>query len=167
VQPVLDIADAFRPQRFDEAEVHNCGEPYEESMDRLNVETSYRTKFVYLRSGLDESSKLFPASSVHAIFLIDVIEHVEREKVLASLERLKRIALRQITRRTPGGFMPQDSLPDGADTWSMGGGERQRAGSGWFPNEFEAGDGCTAIACQDFQKCDWNGRPMEKHFGAT
>ena len=166
VQSLLDIGCAFRPQDFVEARVHICCEPCEEYMDRLIVETSGCAKFVYLRSDLEESSKLFPPSSVDSVFLIDVIEHVEREKGLASLERLKRIARKQIAIFTPVGFMPQESHSDGVDPWGMGGSDWQRHLSGWLPDEFPASDGWTVIACQDFHKVDGYGRPMDKPFGA-
>jgi hypothetical protein len=166
VQSLLDIGCAFRPQDFVEAQVHICCEPYEEYMDRLIVETAGNAKFVYLRSDLEESSKLFPPSSVDTVLLIDVIEHVDRDKGLASLERLKRIARKQIAIFTPVGFMPQESHENGVDPWGMGGTDWQRHLSGWSPEDFTARDGWSVIACQDFHKNDGYGRSLDKPFGA-
>jgi hypothetical protein len=166
VQSVLDIGCAFRPQEFVSAQVHICCEPCEEYMDRLLVETAGIAKFVYLRSDLEASSKLFPAASVDSALLVDVIEHVDREPGLASLERLKHIVRRQIAIFTPVGFMPQESHSNGVDPWGMGGTEWQRHRSGWSPDEFLAADGWTVIACSDFHKVDGYGRPMNKPFGA-
>jgi hypothetical protein len=166
VQSVLDIGCAFRPQDFVAAPVHICCEPCEEYMDRLLVETAGIAKFVYLRSGLEGSSKLFPPSSVDSALLVDVIEHIEREEGFASLERLKRVVRRQIGIFTPIGFMPQESHSDGVDPWGMGGTEWQRHRSGWSPDDFPAGDGWTVIGCHDFHKVDGYGRPIERPFGA-
>jgi hypothetical protein len=166
VQTLLDIGCAFRPQDFVDAKIHICCEPHEEYMDRLIVETAGQAKYVYLRSDLEESSKLFPPSSVDSVFLIDVIEHVDREKGLASVERLKRVARKQIALFTPIGFMPQESHADGVDPWGMGGSDWQRHRSGCLPDEFPASGGWKVIACNDFHKLDGYGRPLDKPFGA-
>ena len=135
-------------------------------MDRLLVETAGLARFVYLKSDLEESSQLFPPASIDTALLVDVIEHVEREPGLASLERLKRIVRQQIALFTPIGFMPQESHADGVDPWGMGGTEWQRHRSGWSPDEFPSDDGWTVIACHDFHKVDGYGRPLDKPFGA-
>ncbi len=166
VQSLLDIGCAFRPQDFIAAQVHICCEPCEEYMDRLLIETAGSAKFVYLKSDLEESSKLFPAASVDTVLLVDVIEHAEREQGLASLERLKRVVRKQIALFTPIGFMPQESHADGVDPWGMGGTEWQRHRSGWSPDDFPPGDGWTVVACRDFHQVDGYGRPLLAPFGA-
>src|SRR5579863_1435583 len=152
IQSLLDIGCAFRPQDFVDAKIHICCEPCEEYMDRLIVETAGLPKFVYLRSDLEESSKLFPTSSIDSVCLIDVIEHVEREQGLVCLERLKRMARRQLALFTPIGFMPQESDSEGVDPWGLGGSDWQRHRSGWLPEDFPASDGWRVIACKDFHK---------------
>lgn len=166
VDVILDIGCAFRPQQFVEAKTHICCEPFHEYMDRLLVETAGESKYVYLTADFTAASHLFPESSVDSIFLTDVIEHIDREVGLQGLERLKKIARKQIVLFTPLGFMDQDPGEDGVDPWGMGGMEFQKHRSGWTPDDFPASVGWTVIACKDFHQVDGYERAINEPFGA-
>lgn len=163
---VLDIGCAFRPQQYVEARTHICCEPYKEYMERLQRETGGASKYVYLNTDFKGAISLFPEKSVDTIFMVDVIEHIDREVGQAGIESLKRIARSQIVLFTPLGYMEQDPDANGIDQWGMGGVEWQKHRSGWLPEEFPVESGWTTIACRDFHEVDGYYRPLEKPAGA-
>lgn len=164
---VLDIGCAFRPQPYVDASVHVCCEPFDGYMERLIAETQSDGKYVYIKCTLEEACRLFPEASVDSVFLRDVIEHVERDSALGSLEYLKRMARHQVLIFTPIGYMPQDpDDADGVDQWGMSGVEWQRHRSGWTPDDFPSNEGWSVVACEDFHIDDGYGRPLDKPFGA-
>jgi hypothetical protein len=68
---------------------------------------------------------------IEAIFLLDVIEHMEKEEGKRVIELAQQVAQRQIVLYTPYGFMEQTH-----DKWGLGGDEWQIHRSGWVPEEF-------------------------------
>lgn len=168
VNTLLDIGCAFRPQQRFQAKIHICCEPFHEYMDRLIVETSGESKYVYLKRNLEEVCETFPDKSVDSAYLCDVIEHVDRDVAERCIPKLQQIVRRQIILFTPIGYMPQDPEEANAETdpWGMGGMEFQKHRSGWTPEDFPADQGWTVFACEDFHQEDGYGRPLEKPFGA-
>lgn len=163
---ILDIGCAFHPQRYVDANVHICCEPCKEYMDRLVVETVAAGKYVYLDCDIENAARIFPAFSVDSVFLVDVIEHVEREAALKCLDRLKRISRQQIVLFTPVGYMDQEPLEDNLDAWGMGGAEWQRHKSGWTPEDFPVTDGWQVVACREYHTVDAYGRKLDTPIGA-
>jgi hypothetical protein len=163
---VLDIGCAFRPQQFIEARIHICCEPFREYMDRLQLETAGASKYVYLSTDLLGATNLFPDKSVDTIFMVDVIEHIDREIGRTGLQRLKRIARSQVIIFTPLGYMDQDPIENGVDQWGMGGVEWQKHRSGWYPEDFRAEEGWTVIASKDFHEVDGYSRQVDQPVGA-
>ncbi|MBE9203875.1 class I SAM-dependent methyltransferase [Synechocystis salina LEGE 06099] len=166
VDSVLDIGCAFRPQEYIESKVHICCEPYSEYMDRLIVEKSNDSKYVFVNCDLKELDKIFPAGSVDSAILNDVIEHAEKEVGLRALAVLKKIVRQQIIVFTPLGFMSQESEQKGLDQWGMGGAVWQEHLSGWLPADFPEEEGWQIIVCKDYHQVDGYGRPLDKPFGA-
>jgi hypothetical protein len=166
VDSILDIGCAFRPQTIVNARFHICCEPCSEYLDRLIVETSEVGKYIYLKCDLEETTRLFPAASVDSVFLVDVIEHLERGAAVECLTRLKSIARWQIVLFTPMGFMPQESREDGLDPWGMKGAAWQQHRSGWHAEDFPAAEGWRVVECGDFHTCDGYGRPLNQPVGA-
>ena len=163
---VLDIGCAFRPQQYVDARTHICCEPYKEYMDRLQLETADASKYVYLSTDFTGAIELFPEQSVDTIFMVDVIEHIDREIGQAGLVRLKKIARSQVIIFTPLGHMDQDPGDDGKDPWGMGGVEWQKHRSGWLDTDFPAAEGWTTVGCRDFHTLDGYGNPLETPVGA-
>lgn len=163
---ILDIGCAFRPQQYIEARTHICCEPYSEYMDRLQLETSGDGKYIYLNTDFVGATNLFPEKSVDSIFMVDVIEHIDREIGQAGIERLKKIARTQVIISTPLGYMDQEPCQDGIDPWGMGGVEWQKHRSGWLNTDFPITDGWTTVGCRDFHLVDGYGEPLEKTVGA-
>lgn len=166
VELILDIGCAFRPQPYINAKIHICCEPHEEYLNRLMVETIEEKKYVYLQADLAGVSRLFPIQSVDSIFLIDVVEHLEKATVIESLPKLKHIAKKQIVIFTPLGFMPQKHVPGQKDTWGMDGGEWMEHRSGWVPDDFPLTEGWRVIMCKAFHQQDAYGKKFAQAIGA-
>lgn len=133
VPTVADIGPGIQPMRFFAPEKHWCIEPCGEYADWLQNKgfPVIREKAV---AGLSSLSR------VDSVFMLDVIEHMEREEGLAAIEMALKKAKRQVVVFTPLGFVPQEPGDDGLDAWGMHGGEWQRHRSGWMPEDFPGWD---------------------------
>jgi hypothetical protein len=165
VDIVLDIGCGIRPQNYICPLVHICCEPFEEYseilIDKANQQTDRR--FIILKAGWEETVKLFAPKSVDTIFLLDVIEHLDKEKGEELLRLTESIARKQVVIFTPLGYVPQEH-PDGIDAWGLNGGAWQEHKSGWMPNDFN--DSWDIYACKEFHFIDHNGNPFDAPYGA-
>ena len=165
VDIVLDIGCGIRPQNYICPLVHICCEPFEEYseilIDKANQQTDRH--FIVLKTGWEEAIKLFAPKSVDTIFLLDVIEHLEKEKGEELLRLTESIARKQVVIFTPLGYVPQEH-PDGIDAWGLNGGAWQEHKSGWLPNDFN--DSWDIYACKEFHFIDHNGNPFNNPYGA-
>lgn len=125
---VLDIGPGIRPQPFLTPALHLCVEPHDEYV-RVLRERGFLVIHDTAQSALRFSG------SVDTIFLLDVIEHLERadgERVLAlAAERAREVVL-----YTPTGFKPQSYASGEKDAWGMNGTAWQTHRSGWTPPDF-------------------------------
>jgi len=165
-ESVLDIGCGIRPQRYVQPRVHICCEPCREYMDRLIVETEGEGGFVYLQCDAATALDLFPAGSVDAVFMLEVIEHMERDLAVQCLAGAARVARRYVAVSAPAGFLPQEAAGDGRDHWDMSGGDWQEHRSAWVPEDFPACEGWQVIACRDYHRRDAHGRPLDRPVGA-
>jgi len=165
VDIMLDIGCGIRPQRFVRPLVHICCEPFGQYVENLRekIRDEYDRTYVILKATWADALELFPPKSVDSVFLIDVIEHLEKEEALRLLKATEALARRQITVFTPLGFMPQHH-PDGEDAWGLGGGVWQEHRSGWRPEEFD--DSWDVYASRVFHTIDNLGRELETPYGA-
>lgn len=129
----LDIGPGLRPQRMLDCATHILIEPWRPYADKLVV--AYPEKYTvcslgedYLRSALDKS--------VDTIFLLDVIEHLEKEAGKSLLKQALRVARIQVVIFTPLGFMPQHFSEIGTEWGDVEHGDFQNHLSGWDPSEF-------------------------------
>ncbi|HWP41979.1 MAG TPA: class I SAM-dependent methyltransferase, partial [Blastocatellia bacterium] len=97
------------------------------------------------------------------VFLLDVIEHLEKEESLKLLRATEQIARQQVIIFTPLGFLPQEH-PDGKDHWGMEGGSWQTHKSGWLPEDFD--DSWDIYAARAYHTHDNLGSEFEKPYGA-
>lgn len=165
VDVVLDIGCGIMPQRYVRPLVHICCEPFAQYVEHLETKTKDELdrQYIIIKAGWGEAVEKIPPGSVDSIFLIDVVEHLEKEKGLRFLELTKKIARKQIVLFTPLGFMPQEH-PDGKDAWGLEGGTWQEHKSGWVPDDFD--ESWDIYACEDFHTHNNMGLPLEKPFGA-
>jgi hypothetical protein len=161
----LDIGPGIRPQEHVKLKVHICCEPFAQYVERLkqNAINDYDRKYVVLNVTWEEACRIFPPRSVDTVFLLDVVEHLEKEESLKLLKATEQIARQQVVIFTPLGFMPQEH-PDGKDHWGMEGGSWQTHKSGWLPEDFD--ESWEIYAAREFHTHDNLGRRLEKPYGA-
>ena len=161
---VLDIGCGIYPQEFNKCKVHICCEPFAQYIEYLILNNSSAdTLFLYYNYRWDEIINIVREKSIDSIFLIDVIEHIEKEKGIELLTLSQKIAKKQIVIFTPLGFISQKSK-DGKDCWGLDGGKWQEHCSGWYPEDFDDSWEILASIANHFR--DNLGRSYEKPFGA-
>lgn len=164
VNVVLDIGPGIYPINYFVPRLHILVEPHEEYVNILQVRLQDRTNFLILKGFALEVLRLLPDDSVDSVFLIDVIEHLEKPDGLQILAELDRVTRRQIVMFTPLGFMPQHVEIDKKDRWGFHGGDFQEHKSGWLPEDFPVE--WKFFVCQNYHVQDDNGKPFDKPFGA-
>lgn len=162
---LLDVGCGIKPQRYVRPIVHICCDPFQQYVEKLQeiIATEKDRIYVVVKATWDEAVRMFPPNSVDTVFLLDVVEHLEKEEGKRLLAQTERIARRQIVVFTPLGFMPQYHK-DGKDAWGLDGADLQEHKSGWVPEDF--GDGWQIIAAKEFHMADNLSRPLENPFGA-
>lgn len=161
---VLDIGCGIYPQSFNKCKTHICCEPFAQYIEYLVSNSIYSDKlYFYYNSSWNEILKIICEKSVDSIFLIDVIEHIEKEKGIELLKQTQKIAKKQIVIFTPLGFIKQISY-DGKDCWGLDGGDWQEHLSGWYPEDFDDDWEIFASIANHFN--DNMGRSYEKPYGA-
>lgn len=165
VEVVLDIGCGIMPQKYVRPLVHVCFEPFEQYVELLQEKTRRECDrtYVIMKGNWADAVRHFPPKSVDTVFLIDVIEHLEKEEAFELLKATENLVRRQIVIFTPLGFMPQ-CHQDGKDAWGLDGGEWQQHRSGWYPEDFH--DSWDFFAASDFHSTDNLGRQLEKPYGA-
>lgn len=137
VEIVLDIGCGIRPQKFFKPKIHILCDPCPEYIDILQNRFVGQSHYVFLKGSWEEVLRLLPDRSVDAVFLLDVVEHFEKEEGRQLIHECERIARRQIILFTPLGFLPQDGDGDSKDGWGLSGGRWQVHRSGWTPKDFD------------------------------
>ncbi|MCX6782237.1 MAG: class I SAM-dependent methyltransferase [Candidatus Magasanikbacteria bacterium] len=161
---VLDIGCGIQPQHVFVPRVHICFEPYIKYIEVLKerLKNNFCSNFIILNGGWEDAIKIFPEKSVDTLFLLDIIEHLEKETSLKLLKQTEKIARRQVVITTTYGFVPQHH-PDGNDIWGLGGGRWQEHRSGWYPEDF--GNGWDIYISKDFFTHSVYGEKFEKPLG--
>jgi len=128
-QSVLDIGAGIRPMSWYVPENHTCVEPHPTYVKRLK-QAGFN---VWLNDALD-CLKIMPVhedAMFEAIYLLDVIEHMEKDEGVEVVSLAVEKAKKQVVIFTPLGFMQQDD-----DGWGLDGEYWQKHRSGWLPEEF-------------------------------
>ncbi|MBI2482143.1 MAG: class I SAM-dependent methyltransferase [Candidatus Vogelbacteria bacterium] len=162
---VLDIGCGINPEQMIIPAVHICYEPFQEYIDYLQnkIRGQFDRVYLVLKGTWKDAIETFPDKSVDTVFLIDVIEHLDKEEALDLLKQMEKIARVQIIIFTPLGFMPQHHS-DGKDAWGMNGGSWQEHRSGWLPEDFD--DTWEFFISEDFHTHDNLGKKFNKPQGA-
>lgn len=119
----------YKPSR------HICVEPYGPYADVLES-----SGFEVVRKSALEALK---ETKAQAVYLLDVIEHMEKDEAREVIELSMRAD--QVVIFTPYGFVPQES-----DAWGMGGEYWQKHRSGWLPEEFPGWETYRRAAIEGF-----------------
>lgn len=169
VNIVLDIGCGIRPQTLANTFIHICVDAHKQYLDILKKRireskgVKGTLKFLFYNKTVDNVILDFPKKSVDTVFLLDVIEHLDKLKGLELIRSFDQIARHQIIIFTPLGFVSQEH-PDGKDAWGLDGGKWQEHKSGWFPEDFD--DTWEFIVCRDFHSTDNLGAKHETPVGA-
>ena len=167
VEVLLDIGCGIKPQNYIRPLTHICCEPYDEYINHLQHELALLAlrdrSYILLNMGWSDAVNYFQPKSVDTVFLVDVIEHLEKEEGQKLLAATERIAKQQIVIFTPLGFMPQHH-ENGKDAWGLSGASWQEHKSGWLPEDF--GEDWHIYAAKEFHMTDSLGRILEIPYGA-
>jgi 2-polyprenyl-3-methyl-5-hydroxy-6-metoxy-1,4-benzoquinol methylase len=161
---VLDIGCGIRPMNYFRPKLHLLVEPFKEYIDILTYRHAGEKNVVIIKQGALEALNSLADNSVDSIFLLDVIEHLEKKEGKKVIQQCERVAREQVVIFTPLGFMPQHVEKDGIDAWGLSGGAFQQHLSGWTPEDFEK----TWIfhICDSFHGHDSDGKQFNVPFGA-
>ena len=121
---VIDVGAGVRPMQWYRPSHHLCVEPYGPYADILE-QHGYEVE-------RGTALAVLPAARADAVYMLDVIEHMEKAEALEVIALAQASALAQVVVYTPLGFMPQEH-----DNWGLGGEHWQTHRSGWTPEEFQ------------------------------
>ncbi|NWF90421.1 MAG: glycosyltransferase [Ignavibacteriaceae bacterium] len=146
---IADIGCGIRPQTFIKAKHHICFEPHQQYIDHFkkSQNTEEKNKYSFINCDWKEAVQKLNDYSVETIFLLDVIEHLEKEDGKKLLKKTISKATKQIVIFTPYGFIEQNH-EDEKDAWGLDGGKWQEHKSGWLPEDF--GEEWEFYVCKDF-----------------
>ena len=161
---IADIGCGLAPINYFRPALHFMIDPWHEYTDILSYRHADDKSIMVLRSGALEALRTFGDNSVDSIFLLDVIEHMEKNEGLEVIKECERVARQQIVLFTPLGFMSQEMENEDKDGWGLSGVAVQTHKSGWLPEDFSA-DWLFYI-CETFHKTDHNYKQLEKPHGA-
>ena len=163
VDRILEIGCGLFPQNIIKPNTHVCCEPYHEYRDLLARKESESSRLTILAADWKRAVELVTPGTIDSVFLIDVVEHLEKEESLALLALTENLVKEQIIVFTPLGFMPQ-THHDGIDAWGLKGGSWQEHKSGWTPEDF--GDDWKFYICDRYHYYDHDGVRFEEPYGA-
>lgn len=161
---VLDIGTGIVPMNYFRPSLHIMVEPWQEYSDILSYRHQGDKSVIVKRCDALSALESLADSSVDTVFLLDVIEHIEKEVGSRIIGESKRVAREQIVIFTPLGFMPQHVEAGGPDAWGLSGAEFQEHRSGWVPEDFE-GDWVFHI-CEQYHYKDFKEEKLERPYGA-
>lgn len=161
---VVDIGCGIAPMNYFRPKLHLMVEPWKEYSDILAYRHSGDKSVIIIRTGALEALRQLADNSVDSIFLLDVIEHLEKEVGRQVIIESERVAREQIVIFTPLGFMPQHMESSQADGWGLGGSTVQEHRSGWEPEDFSAA--WSFYICKDFHSVDFKGERLDQTYGA-
>lgn len=159
----MDIGCGIHPMNYFRPSLHILIEPWKEYADIIQYRYKDDKSVLILNSdGL--IIEKFADKSVDSIFLLDVIEHIEKETGKKILAQCERIARQQIIIFTPYGFMPQHVDHETKDAWGLSGNSVQEHISGWTPKDFDSE--WKHFICLDYHREDYKKDKLDKPYGA-
>ncbi|NCT56189.1 MAG: hypothetical protein GW760_00495 [Legionella sp.] len=166
IKTVLDIGAGIYPKTFIKPQLYICVEPFHEYVQELNKNIGMQNDqlFVVLNGDWDFAVSQFGENSVDTVFLIDVIEHLDKEEGVRLLALTEKIARKQVVIFTPLGFIAQETLHGGKDAWGLNGAAWQEHKSGWMPEDFD--DSWDVYVCEDYHSHNNVNQLLDKPIGA-
>lgn len=133
VEKVLDIGCGVRPMGWFVPSRHICVDIHMPYIQRVRAARAGHK--AYCCTAKDFLAAMDPGS-VDAIYLLDVIEHMDKAVGEEVVDLALAAGPKQIVIFTPSGFLEQPA----EDVWKLGGGKWQEHVSAWLPEEFPAPD---------------------------
>ena len=161
---VLDIGCGIVPMNYFRPKLHIMVEPWDEYANILRQLHADDKSVLILKLDALEALTALQDKSVDSIFLLDVIEHLEKEAGIKIVAEIERVARLQAVIFTPLGFMPQHLEVGESDAWGLSGGNMQEHKSGWLPDDF--GKQWEFHICEKYHLKDFRGEFLDKPFGA-
>lgn len=161
---VLDIGCGIMPMNYYRPELHIMLEPWYEYVDILSERYKDDKSIVIIKDEALNMLQKFSKNSVDSIFLLDVIEHIDKEIGKLIIKECERVARNQIILFTPLGFMSQKHDKNEKDGWGLNGIAFQNHISGWHLDEFN--DNWELYICENFHKIDFKGDILQNPHGA-
>jgi hypothetical protein len=133
---VLDIGCGVRPFGLLRFSAHICLEPFAPYASTLAKRFPGETGIMPFMGMAPDDLWRFPDKSVDSVFLLDVIEHMDKDAGMEVLREAKRISRRSSHVFTPLGFMEQHVSESDLDEWGYEGNSLQTHVSGWGVEDF-------------------------------
>ncbi len=159
---IVDIGCGIIPMNYFRPKLHIMVEPWKEYADILSYRHQYDKSVLIFRLDALEAMTSFADNSVDSIFLLDVIEHMEKDKGIKVLKECERVAREQVIVFTPLGFMPQHD--HGNDAWGLSGSIMQEHKSGWYPSDFS--NNWNFYICNNFHTTNNKNILLKNPYGA-
>ncbi len=160
----LDVGCGIVPMNYFRPKLHIMVEPWDEYANILRQRHADDKSVLILKLDAIDALNALQDKSVDSIFLLDVIEHLEKEAGLKVVAEIERVARRQAVIFTPLGFMPQHLEANESDAWGLSGGKMQEHKSGWLPEDF--GTQWEFHICEKYHLKDFRGEFLDKPYGA-
>jgi len=161
---IADIGCGIAPINYFRPALHFLIDPWHEYTDILSHRYADDKTIIVLRSTALAALQTFGDNSLDSIFLLDVIEHMEKDEGFEVIKECERVARQQIVIFTPLGFMSQEMESEEKDGWGLSGLTVQTHKSGWLPEDFAS---CWSFyICETFHKTDHNYKVLDKPHGA-
>lgn len=126
---VADIGCGVRPVTWGTPKARICVDPHE---GYLKVVQQSGFPCTCVRATAREFLEGVKPGSIDVIYLLDVIEHMDKPEGREVLRLAMMAQPRQIVVFTPHGYLEQEER----DPWELGGDRWQKHRSGWLPEEF-------------------------------
>lgn len=161
---VADIGCGIVPMNYFRPKLHLMIEPWKEYSDILSHRHRDDKSVIVMRLDALTALKGLGDKSVDSIFMLDVIEHIDKDVGRQIVAECERVAREQIVLFTPLGFMPQHMESNQTDGWGLSGASVQEHLSGWEPEDF--GPEWSFYVCDDFHQVDFKGDRLQSTHGA-
>lgn len=161
---VADIGCGIMPMNYFRPKLHLLIEPWKEYSDIISYRYRDDKSVLVLRCGALEALLALADRSIDSIFMLDVIEHLEKEEGHQVLVECERVVREQIIVFTPLGFMPQHMEAGEKDGWGLSGASVQEHRSGWTPKDF--GNEWSFYVSEDFHQVNFKHGSLGECHGA-
>lgn len=152
-QMVMDIGSGKNHQQFVDAAITICVDPTYDTTDQDIIKGEILESGIHrIKGDWNLAIKIMKQEYVDAVFLIDVIEHLEKYRALPLLKETESLVKKHIVIFTPYGYMPQED------------GEWNSHRSGWTEADF--GDGWKTWVFKDFHTVDFKNNKLQEPVSA-